>query len=163
MGTNYRRIPKVSDMIKRQQNLTKRLEYDIDLYSHTEASQEFNVLGDGWDTVSPWSEFTYGMSVHLGKRSSGWKFLWNWNDGEYYTNKNELMSFIRSGRIVDEYGDLIDTEEFITMSLEWGQPDGLSVNEEYYKSKEQDSFFNDPKHYDTIIDGLCVSSSKEFS
>jgi hypothetical protein len=49
------------------------------------------------------------------------------------------------------------------MAFEWGQPDGLSVNEEYYKSKEQDSFFNDPKYYDTIIDGLCVSSSTEFS
>jgi len=49
----------------------------------------------------------------LGKRSSGWKFLWNWNDSKYYKTKEELFEFIRSGRVVNEYGDQMDQEEFI--------------------------------------------------
>ena len=76
----------------------------------------------------------------------------------------ELIEFILSGRIVNEYGEeIINPQEFLDMAFEWEQPNGLSVNEEYYKSKEQDSFFNDPKYYDKIIDGLRVSSSTDFS
>ena len=54
-----------------------------------------------WDSISPWEEFLDGTNVHLGKRSSGWKFLWNWNDSKYYKTKEELFEFIRSGRVVD--------------------------------------------------------------
>jgi len=117
-----------------------------------------------WEWFSPWDMFMKGMSVHLGKRSGGWKFCWNFHDNKYYTNKDELIGFVLSGRIVDEYGEEItNPQDFLDMSFEWGEPDGLSVNEEYYKSNEQDTFFNDPKYYDKIIDGLRVSSSTEFS
>lgn len=122
---------------------------------------------DSWDSESPWDKFLEDSSIHLGKRSGGWKFCWNFHDDKYYSNKEELLSFIRSGRVVDEYGEEWDVEEFIKMALEWGQPDGLVLNEEYRKdlrSKGHGMFWLDTeKHDDKIIDGLRVSSSTEFS
>jgi hypothetical protein len=92
-----------------------------------------------------------GGVVHLGKRSGGWKFLWNPNvfvirnghlednngtrryvpdpDTPLYTyplTKNGIKSFIdrEDVLIYDEYDELQDKEEFWKMALEWGQPDG---------------------------------------
>jgi hypothetical protein len=66
---------------------------------------------------------------------------------------------------VNEYGDELEVEEFITMALEWGQPDGLVVDAEYRKQqrlKGVGSFFDNPRYDDIIIDGLRVSSSNDF-
>ena len=118
-----------------------------------------------WEWFSPWEMFLMDTNVHLGKRSSGWKFCWNFHKNKYYSDKNSLLEYIRSGRIVDEYGDEHNVEEFITMALEWGQPDGLVVNEEYRKQqrlKGIGTFFDNPIYDDMIIDGLRVSSSTEF-
>jgi hypothetical protein len=118
-----------------------------------------------WEWFSPWDIFIQGSNIHLGKRSMGWKFCWNFHKDKYYTNKEELLSFIRSGRVVDEYGEEQKVEEFITMALEWGEPDGLVVNREYRKkerAKGVGSFFDDPKYDDLVIDGLRVSSSTDF-
>jgi hypothetical protein len=68
---------------------------------------------------------------------------------------------------VDEYGEEWNIEEFIAMALEWGQPDGLVVNEEYRKQERMRGrgtfWLDDNKHDDLIIDGLRVSTSTEFS
>jgi hypothetical protein len=73
----------------------------------------------------------------------GWKFCWNFHKEKYYKDKESLLNFIRSGRVMDEYGEEMNVEEFITMALEWGQPNGLVADKE--------------------VDGLRVSSSTEFS
>jgi hypothetical protein len=120
---------------------------------------------NNWESFSPWEMFLMDTNVHLGKRSSGWKFCWNFHDNKYYHDKDSLLNFIRSGRIVDEYGEEQDVEEFITMALEWGEPDGLIVNEGYRKEQRKKgvgSFYDNPKYDDIIIDGLRVSSSTEF-
>ena len=62
---------------------------------------------------------------------------------------------------IDEYGDEQEVEEFITMALEWGQPDGHVLNAEYEKLKSVGHIWG-PKYYDLIIDGLRVSSSTDF-
>jgi len=53
------------------------------------------------------------------------------------------------------------------MALEWGQPDGLVVNEEYRRkerAKGHGAFWLDHERYDDlIIDGLRVSTSTDFS
>ena len=110
--------------------------------------------------------FLEGTNIHLGKRSSGWKFCWNFHDNKYYSNKEELLKFIRDGRVVDEYGEELDVNEFIVMALNWGEPDGLVVNKEYRRQqriKGHGSFWTDSEKYDDlIIDGLRVSSSTDF-
>ena len=113
-----------------------------------------------WECASPWEDFIEGSSVHLGKRSGGWKFMWNFHNDKYYSDKKSLLDFIRRGRVVDEYGDEMDPDEFIRMALEWGQPDGWDT-ETYYKVNPRGYDFS--RFYDRYVDGLRISSSTDFS
>lgn len=175
MGTNFYRIPTEDEMIRRKETLIKRIT-DMKL-SHDLIQNGFSYIVldnipseysgvlsvNSFNTSSPWDEFTDGIKIHLGKQSMGWKFIWNFNNNRYYSNKEELLAFIRSGRVVDEYGDLIDNEEFIKDALEWGQPDGYVYGPEYLK--EHPNIFSDidmSENYSKIIDGLVVSAHDEF-
>lgn len=165
MGTNYYRIPTVDEINKRNQKLHMRLQ-EMDLWKPSLVSSEYRFIDnpeDDWSPLNPWDEFTNGMNIHLGKRSSGWKFCWNFNGNKYYSNKEELLNFIRKGRVVNEYGEQIDVEEFIKMALDWGQPDGMVADKEYFDKNERLSWFNNESHYDKEIDGLRVASSTDFS
>lgn len=151
-------------MIARKEALLKRIN-DMEL-SPKNIESSFHYIQDGeydWNHISPWNEFLDEMKIHLGKRSGGWKFLWNFHNNKYYSNKEELLAFIRSGRVVDEYGDLVPNEEFINEALEWGQPDGWVYGPEYLKA-HPNIFSNVDMsgHYSKIIDGLVVSPDTEF-
>ena len=164
MGTHYYRIPQASEMDERKFKLIEKIN-NLDLSPSNIECGFDEPIDDQWGRESPWGVFIDGTNIHLGKRSSGWKFCWNFHKDKYYSNKEELLSFIRSGRIVDEYGDEQDVEEFITMALEWGEPDGLVVNQEYRRKERTNgmgSFFDKPEYDDKIIDGLRVSSSTDF-
>jgi hypothetical protein len=118
-----------------------------------------------WEWFSPWEMFLMDTNIHLGKRSSGWKFCWNFHKDKYYHDKESLLDFIRSGRVVDEYGEEQNVNEFIVMALNWGEPEVLVVNEIYriqQRSKAAGSFFDKPEYDDRIVDGLRVSSSDDF-
>jgi hypothetical protein len=148
MGTNYYRIPSVEEMEKRKQELINNIN-SIDI---SQLSIESNSI---------WDLFTDGTNIHLGKRSSGWKFLWNFNDKKFYSNKEELLNFIRTGRVIDEYGKEMDVEEFITMALVWGQPDGY--DHEKYRREHPRQYHYDFEVKEEYIDGLRVSPNNEFS
>jgi len=162
MGTNFYRVPKGHEMIKREQKMRMRLDA-MDVINPSDISRRFRSIEVGeWDSISLWDEFLEGTNIHLGKRSGGWKFIWNWNNGKYYKTKEELFEFIRSGRVVDEYGQQIDVEEFIIMALEWGKDDGWD-SETYYKDHpEHITPWSNEKH-EKYIDGLRVSTSTDFS
>ena len=169
MGTNYYRIPTEAEMLEKKKKLQERIE-NLDVSLGT-IERGFSTLENGesnWDYHSPWSEFIEGTSIHLGKRSGGWKFCWNFHENKYYTNKEELLAFIRSGRIVNEYGEEQEVEEFIEMALTWGEPDGFIYDQVYldYMKKEgyhRDYNYDPSKYFDRIVDGLRVSTSTEFS
>ena len=166
MGTNYYFIPTHEEMLKRQQTLIQQVTSMDMSVENLERGMKYISPTKDWEWFSPWEMFIEGTNIHLGKRSSGWKFCWNFHKDKYYTNKEELLSFIRSGRVVDEYGAEWNVEDFITMALEWGEPDGLVVNEIYRikeRAKGHGSFWLDNEKYDDlIIDGLRVSSSTDF-
>ena len=165
MGTNYYRIPKVDDVNRSYQKFMARLQ-EMNRWDPSLILNGYRFIDDPedeWSSLTPWDEFTQDMTIHLGKRSMGWKFCWNFHDGKYYTNKEELLDFIRKGKVVDEYGQTIEVEEFIEMSLNWGEPDGWVADKAYFESMERSSFFNNEDYYDKEIDGLRVSSSTEFS
>jgi hypothetical protein len=165
MGINYYRIPKVDDVNRSYQKFMSRLQ-EMDRWDPTQILNGYRFIDDPedeWSSLTPWDEFTNDMSIHLGKRSMGWKFCWNFHDGKYYKNKEELLDFIRGGKVVDEYGQTIEVEEFIEMALSWGGPDGWVADKEYFESMERSSFFNNEDYYDKEIDGLRVSSSTDFS
>lgn len=162
MGTNYNRIPTEAEILARKQKLIDAIN-NLDL-SASSVEDGFRVeVEDSCERTSCWDDFVDGTSIHLGKRSGGWKFCWNFNNNKYYSNKEELLTFIRSGRVVNEYGEEQDVEEFIEMALNWGEPDGLVFDENYENNKTSSSYFHGPKYWDTLIDGLRVSTSTEFS
>lgn len=166
MGTNYYRISTAEEMESKKRVLIQQVT-DLEL-SPSNIERSFSTQKtDSWESESPWDIFLTDTNIHLGKRSGGWKFCWNFHDMKYYSNKEKLLSFIRSGRVVDEYGEEWNVEDFIKMALEWGQPDGHVLNEEYRKdlrSKGHGMFWlDDEKHDDLIIDGLRVSTSTSFS
>ena len=165
MGTNYFRIPPHEEMLQRQQTLIQQVTSMDMSIENLERGMRYISPTKDWSWFSPWEMFIKDTNIHLGKRSSGWKFCWNFHENKYYKNKEELLEYIRSGRIVDEYGTEWFVEEFIEMALKWGEPDGLVVNEKYRKEqrlKGVGSFFDNPKYDDKIIDGLRVSSSTDF-
>jgi len=163
MGTNYYRIPTSEEMNERKERLKARV---IGLKMEPEMIERgFNYIEseEAWSYHNPWSEFLDGTSVHLGKRSSGWKFVWDFNKNRYYSNKKELLDFIRSGRVVNEYGEELEPDEFIEMALSWGEPNGLVVDREYLLNNERYNFLDLEKNVDLDIDGLRVSQSTNFS
>ena len=165
MGTNYYRVPTHEEMLNRQQTLIQQVTSMDMSIENLEREMKYISPTKDWEWFSPWEMFIEGTNIHLGKRSSGWKFCWNFHKEKYYTNKEELLSFIRSGRVVDEYGEEQDINGFIVMALNWGEPDGLVADQDYRKeqrSKGMGSFFDDPKYDDRIVDGLRVSSSTDF-
>lgn len=164
MGTNFYRIPTADEIAERKKKLTSRI-LTLPL-GPSSIGNDFRFIenpNDEWSPLNPWDEFTEDIEIHLGKRSGGWKFCWNFHDNEFYHDKESLLEFIRSGRVVDEYGTEHDAEEFIQMALDWGEPDGLTADKDYF-DKNPHRFISDPsKYYDREIDGLRVSSSTEFS
>lgn len=165
MGTNYYRIPTKGEMEKRKLCLQTRIKnMDMSPGSIERGVPLTKEYPDSWDVHNPWTEFLDDASIHLGKRSSGWKFCWNFHKNRFYSNKEELLAFIRSGRVVDEYGTEMTPDEFIQMALEWGQPDGWVLNAEYERKQAKNGHHTwGPKYYDLEIDGLRVSTSTDFS
>ena len=72
--------------------------------------------------------------VHIGKRSYGWRFLWNANDFKYFEpNIDSLMNFLKSGDIYNEYGDYFTFDQFIKEEVGERIYKGWDLAE-YYKS-----------------------------
>ena len=159
MGTNYYRIPSVQEIEQRKAKLIEDVTNLV--VSPYMIERNFANFEVGFDRYSPWDIFTMGTSIHLGKRSMGWKFLWNFHKNEYYSNKEELFQFIKRGRVVDEYGEEMDGDEFIKMALEWGQPDGLDG--EKYRREHPRQYHYDFEQKEQYIDGLRVSPHTDFS
>jgi hypothetical protein len=166
MGTNFYRVPTHEEMVTRKHELLGHVN-GLDL-SPANIEGGFKTISPtkDWEWFSPWEMFLMDTNVHLGKRSHGWKFCWNFHKDKYYHDKESLLEYIRSGRVVDEYGEEQDVEEFITMALEWGEPNGLIVDAEYRKQqrlKGHGTYWTDNEKYDDrIVDGLRVSSSDDF-
>lgn len=161
MGTNFYRIPTEDEMQERKDRLHVRI-IGLKLKPDLIGSGFRYIENEGdYDIKSPWEEFIEGTNVHLGKRSSGWKFCWNFHEKKFYSNKEELLSFISSGRVIDEYGNLINHEEFIEMAFNW---DGIIFDEAYEKEQSEKPGYlpHGSKYHDKIIDGLRVSSSPDF-
>ena len=164
MGTNYYRIPTVDEMEERKARLARRVT-ELEM-TPSNIEHNFNTIptDSPWEHNNPWNEFVEDTNIHLGKRSMGWKFCWNFHKDQYYHDLKTLYEFVLAGRVVNEYGEEIDSSEFMAMALEWGQPDGLIGDKEYFDKTEHHRWMSNPEaYYDRIVDGLRVSSSTEFS
>jgi hypothetical protein len=161
MGTNYYRIASENEINERREKMLFLIR-NID-FSAKKLKENIFLLR----STNPWEEFITPLNVHLGKRSSGWKFVWNFHNNKYYKDKEELFKFIHNGQIIDEYGTVWDNEEFIKMAINWNEPDGLIYDSEYRKKEIKKYPFlhhlSTDIYDNKIIDGLVVSSSIDFS
>ena len=57
--------------------------------------------------------------IHVGKVSCGWNFLAQYNNGKYYTNKEEYLNFVKELEILDEYDNSVDFKEFNEILDTW--------------------------------------------
>ena len=99
MGTNFYVRIKASEQQK--QALRETFEDFIDRRSNCEFLE---LLED------------FNKEIHLGKRSCGWQFLWNHNNGKYYDlTLDSIKEFVEAnnGLVWDEYGDSYDWNTFI--------------------------------------------------
>lgn len=72
--------------------------------------------------------------VHIGKRSGGWKFLWDAHFFRYYKpNKQALFDWLKSGQIIDEYGEKFTFDQFINEEIKGWLDKGWDM-ESYYES-----------------------------
>ena len=103
-----------------------------------------------------------GNVIHLGKRSCGWKFLWNPNiikycdgyidpetkecipvykyDQVYPLTKQGITDFCNREDVIitDEYGEQQDPKEFLEMAFSWGESDGY-ISKTYEESHKGES------------------------
>lgn len=111
------------------------------------------LTGDCFKDVLYLTDKLYGLNdeyehdrgtIHIGKYSGGWKFLWCPNvytniDGEivktYELTKEGLTNFIMQDSyvLIDEYGTILDKQKFLKESFETNEDDydSLKYNEKY--------------------------------
>ena len=154
MGTNFyaRIIPREED----KQKLIDAINDDRDDLIEDLASKLYGHR----------NEYTRkGNKIHLGKRSGGWKFLWNSNviryaeghldenkqyvpvykyDYVYPLTKQGITDFCNRKDVVitDDYGTIYNPEEFLKMAFSWGQPDGYTSKTYEESHKEESSYRN---------------------
>lgn len=89
--------------------------------------------------------------IHLGKRSGGWVFLFNYNEGKYYTDKNSLIEFLRQCEITSEYGQFYTIDEFLEMVEDCNTWNGRKSDSHIEWIRQ-----NDPNYIQNyiMIDGL---------
>lgn len=131
MGTNY--YAKILPKEEEKQELIEAIKID-DFDKVVKLANELYGSGNEWD-------ITEKGVFHLGKRSSGWDFLWNANlkeycdsymDGNYlvpvYENhkiypltKQGITDFVMREDVVvyDEYDEQQDKQEFLDMAFNW--------------------------------------------
>ena len=145
MGTNYyaRIIPKEEDKQKLIDAINKN---------------DYNVIEDlASELYGRRNDYSgIGNEIHLGKRSGGWKFLWNPNvikvwDNEacdytynyvYPLTKEGITNFVMREDVIitDEYGEQQDPKEFLEMAFSWGEPDGYT-GKTYEESHKEESCY----------------------
>ena len=152
MGTNY--YARIIPSKERKEHLKKLIDEDKFDEIQDEVSQMY-----GSDT-----EYNNGAEIHLGKRSAGWKFLFNPNFEKYYPlTKEGLMNFLKRDDVIiySEYFDsdngkyeytddpddvnkdgeyLWTAEQFMDMALNWNKNDGLTGKE--YEEGEHAKNYN---------------------
>lgn len=96
MGTNFYARKKISQ---------KQRDKFCDYIENNEVLKAANFLAELKEATK---------RIHIGKRSCGWKFLWDCHDFKYFEpSKKSLMEFLSSCEIANEYDEELTLEEFL--------------------------------------------------
>jgi hypothetical protein len=105
--------------------------------------------------------------IHLGKRSAGWQFLWDFNNGKFFaSNLKSIEHFLNTGGgyIEDEYGERFTTDQFFKDEI----VDCLYKDERhcdiagYQKQHPEEGHYYTPINEEFISDGLRFSRHTDF-
>ena len=138
MGTNY--YARIIPSKERKAELKQAIDED-----------KFDTIKELYKKMySKSNEYEKGTIIHLGKRSAGWKFLFNPNYERYYKlTKESLMEFLSRPDVIiyDEYCENYNTysdnpdedsclwtpKQFMDMATHWGYDDNAWDGESYEK------------------------------
>lgn len=137
MGTNFYAIKRI-----KEEDKDKLMEKTKELEKAIEKLSAYSVKVAVEDILELLEDHDY-YEIHLGKRSYGWQFLWNFNKGKYYQDNFESISEFLSEpdvSIRDEYGRSYSVQEFL--SEEIGHcilpGDGLFTLRTYYNAHPEE-------------------------
>lgn len=154
MGTNYYLRKKTSNIDKE-----KILSYLDSEYEKLRKQVSINI----YDLDMSLEDFCYEIKlnnapyieeIHIGKRSYGWQFLWDYHNSKYYqANLEDIKKFLSNPdyEIVDEYGETYTFEQFFNEEVGKSLYEGRNGLEEGLSS------------YFFISDGLRFSNYEDFS
>lgn len=107
-----------------------------------------------------WDNEDLEQEIHLGKRSAGWQFLWDYHNGIYFKPTLEsIKEFLSQDNMViyDEYGEVFTLEQFINEEV----GPSLYCDENHSNGSDNESI-NWDEYYFTN-DGLRFSKFEDFS
>lgn len=151
MGTNfYYKIP----LKKRDKDLLHKMIEELpecDIYNLKEKLIELEKETD----------------VHLGKRSYGWQFLWDYHKGELYgASLKSIKKYLndRNGWIQNEYGERFSVDEFFEEINDCLYKDEKHCDAHQYhlNHPEEPLYYNINEHEFQSKDGLRFSYDENF-
>ena len=115
MGTNFycRKIDR-----KHRKMFSKDLSALNEHISLNIDNPEINLLEEVNRFISDYRDFE--KEIHLGKRSYGWQFLWDYHDGKYFnSNLDSIKEFLSQDDIIiyDEYENFYEVEQLFNDEL----------------------------------------------
>lgn len=166
------------------------LDIDKNLLIEAINSNDFNTITNLYNSMYSHRDDTnrFGAVIHLGKRSSGWKFLWNPNVIKYYDcdsntykydyayplTKDGISRFLHRKNVIiyDDLGTVFSADSFLNMALNWC-PNGYdsikyenrvnNLKNVYHSTEMWSELGYVVGYYDFYSDGLLFSTSTIFS
>ena len=150
MGTNFFCVEKISR--KQRSKIKSLLREYIGLVDKVDTACDLHELH------SKYNEMILDCipeRIHLGKRSYGWQFLWDYHDGRYFkANLESIKKFLKDKIIFDENNEVFSLDQFLNKEI----ADYLYNTD----GKLYDCVELLPSYY-FISDGLRFSKSEDFS
>ena len=108
MGTNFYAQAKITK--KQRENAKQLLNEAMKMIDNNDIiCHNDNVI----DNLSYDLREALSTEIHLGKRSYGWQFLWNFNNGKYYAKTlASIKEFLKDKTIYDEYDNIYTLDQF---------------------------------------------------
>ena len=99
-----------------------------------------NMMWDGkYEAVRNFLSSEDSSDIHIGKRSYGWRFLWDHNNFKYFDPTVEsIHEFLKSGWIVDEYDEVFTFDQFLEDEIKYNLENGIILREHYIAEKGED-------------------------
>lgn len=123
---------------------------------------------DLYDIKAKLDELEKSHYIHLGKRSYGWQFLWDYHKGKFYEpTLKSIINYLHKheGIIENEYGEIFTIEEFFGDEIEdclLNDDKHCNARQYYQKHPEEPLHYNIDNH-EFMSDGLRFSKDEDFS